>query len=403
MKNAFKLLFILMLFSNPISAQVDTIENEILNYRPSKSLIISKGRNLLINKLMEGDISKVKQIKDYLKRIEGDKYLSFLPEEYDIILYWTKEYDELIKNIQERNSDYLSQLFNRIPPQKDLLTFNLKEYSVKNVNKLKKQIFASDLNQDTKEFLSIYLDKILIDKRINPYAQDTVNEKAEVFIQKYPDSKYVPIVKEKVIYVIKSNEWSISQNLSGGYEVLTGNLSKNFTNPFRVGFSLNGNYKKISLFAGFHTGFMKSRKSISYSSGLVDAGKDMQIDVYEISSGYNVLNTRTFKVTPFGGMGLTSIYMLSDSLKCNNKSTKINLNNSTTYFLGVNFYIKLISKYWPKYNHNVSYPFIRIRYTYYLMGLENENQWMRGNMHYFTIGLGLMIKDFKQKSFSFKW
>jgi len=59
-------------------SQVDNTERQILYYDDSKSVIISKGRSLLLDKFLENDMDKVKEIKDYLiEKGEDDNSIKF--------------------------------------------------------------------------------------------------------------------------------------------------------------------------------------------------------------------------------------------------------------------------------------------------------------------------------------
>jgi len=53
---------ILTVTTYQLYCQVDSIERQILNYDDSKSVIISKGRSLLLDKFLENDKEKVKEI-----------------------------------------------------------------------------------------------------------------------------------------------------------------------------------------------------------------------------------------------------------------------------------------------------------------------------------------------------
>lgn len=83
----FQIALILLIFSNCLYSQVDSIKSQILNYEDSKSAIISKGRKLLLDKFIEGDLMKVKEVKDYLINTEDENYIAFYPSEYWFILY----------------------------------------------------------------------------------------------------------------------------------------------------------------------------------------------------------------------------------------------------------------------------------------------------------------------------
>ena len=107
-KHMIKTLFslTLILASTSLFGQNDSLKNEILDYSNTKTELISKGRTLLLDKFLEGDYSKVKEIKNYLiNDVENDDYLVLYPAEYWMILYWTQEYKELLNSIQNLDSD----------------------------------------------------------------------------------------------------------------------------------------------------------------------------------------------------------------------------------------------------------------------------------------------------------
>ncbi|MDD4756584.1 MAG: hypothetical protein PHG29_10945, partial [Prolixibacteraceae bacterium] len=71
-----KITLLLLTLSNCLFSQVDSIESQILNYEDSKSTIISKGRKLLLDKFVEEDLKKVREIKDYLVKTEDENYIA---------------------------------------------------------------------------------------------------------------------------------------------------------------------------------------------------------------------------------------------------------------------------------------------------------------------------------------
>jgi hypothetical protein len=100
MKNLIYIIVILFAVSE-LAAQPDDLKNEIASYQSSQLEIINKSRRMLLDKFKEGDIQKVKEIKDYLlndKSFEG--YMPLLFTERFCIYFWTREYTELLKQIK---------------------------------------------------------------------------------------------------------------------------------------------------------------------------------------------------------------------------------------------------------------------------------------------------------------
>ena len=195
MIKGFKITLILVLFSNCLFSQVDSIKSQIMQYEDSKSTIISKGRKLLLDKFIDGDLTKVREIKNYLVKTEDDNYIALYPEEYWFVLYWTKDYLELAENIQNFDSAKVDSYYTKIRPLNDMLYIKLNEKSFENESQIKKQIQESDLDSETKQILILNFDYLLIENRKDPYTQDNINNQADKFLKTYPSSIYDDFTK----------------------------------------------------------------------------------------------------------------------------------------------------------------------------------------------------------------
>ena len=270
------LLWILILVSNCLYGQVDSIKSQILGYEDSKSSIISKGRNLLLDKFIEGDLNKVKEIKDYLIKTEDSDYFALYPDEYWLILYWTKDYNELAEVIQQFDSLKNDSYRTRIRPLNDMLYSKLNEKSLNNEIQLKKQLQDSELDAETKKVLSMNLDVLLLDNKGKTiYARDSINEQADIFLETYSQSKYEDFTKKYIRFKLVPRDWGFACELFSGYSVYTGNLSDNYTNnvPFGVAFDIC--YKNFELYLRGYIGVNKTKKDFDYSLGTWEKGSRM--------------------------------------------------------------------------------------------------------------------------------
>ncbi len=382
------LIGILILFSNSLYCQVDSIKTQILDYSDSQSTIISKGRRLLLDKFVEGDIKKVKEVKDYLIQTEDSDYLALYPEEYWIILYWTKEYAELTENIQQLDSAKEASLRNRIRPLNDMLDYKLDEKSFANEAQLKKQIQDSELEPETKQFLSMHLDWLLLENRKTFSAQDSLNEQADNFLETYPQSKYEYFTKEYIRYKLVPGNWGFGYGIYGGYGKYSENLSENYKDNATFGLSFDVYYKNFELDLRMNTSGTKSKNDFSYSLGTFEKGSKMACDFFEASLGYAVFNNNRFRILPFAGIGTMSIHPITKDTEKTPELEEVSLDYTSTYVVGLNFDIKIGQKDAPKFYPSPSYGFIRIRYEYCMPRFEEKYDGMTGDMHYITIGFG---------------
>jgi hypothetical protein len=397
MMKGFQITLILLILSNCLYSQVDSIKSQILDYEDSKSTIISKGRKLLLDKFIEGDLMKVKDIKDYLIKNEDDNYFAFYPAEYWFVLYWTKDYSELTESLQSFDSTKVASYNTRIRPSNDMLYNKLKEKTIKNETQLKEQIQVSDLDSETKQILSLNIDWLLLENSKNIYAQDSLNERADNFLETYAQSKFDDFTKTYIRYKQVPKDWGMTFEFFSGYSIYTGNLSDNYTNNIPVGVAFDVCYKNFELYLRDYIGFNKTKKDFNYSLGTWEKGSRTMVFLPEASLGYVAYNDNRFKLSPFAGIGSMDISPTTKDKEETPELKEVSLEFTTTYILGINFDIKFGPKHTPKYSPKTSYGFMRIRYGYSIPRFEKKYDGMTGNMHYITIGFGGMARGLKRE------
>lgn len=353
------LLWILILVSNCLYGQVDSIKSQILGYEDSKSSIISKGRNLLLDKFIEGDLNKVKEIKDYLIKTEDSDYFALYPDEYWLILYWTKDYTELAEDIQHLDSAKVVSYSTRIRPLNDMLYSKLNEKSINNEIQLKRQLQDSELDAETNKVLSMNLDVLLFNyNRESIYAQDSINEQADIFLETYSQSKYEDFTKRYIRFKLVPKDWGFACEFFSGYSVYTGNLSDNYTNNVPIGIAFDICYKNFELYLRDYIGFNKTKKDFDYSLGTWEKGSRMNVILPEASIGYVVYNDNRFKLSPFAGIGSMDISPTTNETEKTPELKEVSLELTTTYVLGANLDIKFGKKNMPKYLPKTEYGFV---------------------------------------------
>lgn len=397
MLKGFKISLFLIVFSNTVYSQIDSIKTQILQNEDSKSTIISKGRKLLLDKFVEGDLKKVKEIKDYLIKTEDTDYFAFYPVEYWLILYWTNDYSELAESIQQSDSVKFASYNTRIRPLNDMLYYKLVEKSFSDEAQLKKQIQESDLDAETKKILNMNLDLLLIKNKQTIYAQDSLNEQADEFLETYPQSKFKNYTKTYIRYKLVPKDWGMAVEFFSGYSIFTDKLSESYTNNVPIGVAFDICYKNLELYLRDYIGFNKTKKDMDYSLGTWRKDSRTMVYLPEASLGYVAYNHNRFKIAPFAGIASMSICPPTFETEKTPELEEVSLAFTTTYVLGFNFDIKFGPNNAPKYSPNSSYAFMRIRYGYSIPRFEKKYDGMTGNMQYITIGFGVMSRGLKRE------
>ena len=396
MIKGFKISLILLVLSHCLYSQDTSVESQILDYEDSKSAIISKGRHLLLDRFVEGDLQKVNEIKDYLTDIEDQDYFAFYPAEYWFILFWTKDYTEMAESIQEFDTAQIASYNTRIRPLDDMLYDKLLEKTFNNETEIKTQIQESEIDLEIKQVIILNLDRLLLGNRETIYAQDTLNQNVDSFLESYSQSNFGEYTKEYIRYKEVPKNWGMAFEFFTGYSVYTGGLSENYTNNIPLGVAFDICYKNIELYLRDYIGFNKTKKDMDYTMGTFEEGSRTMVFLPEASLGYVVYNDNRFKLSPFAGIGSMDISATSIDVDEVPELEEVALEFTTTYILGINFDIKFGPKKTPKYSPKSSYGFMRIRYAYCMPQFENKYDGMTGNMHYITIGFGGMSRGLKR-------
>ena len=347
-----------------------------------------------LDKFLENDIEKVKEIKNYLiEKADTKNYIVFYTVEYWLILYWTNEYEELSKSIKEFNSDVLESYKTQIRPPHDMLSTKLKLKSSENASSLIDMMQDANIDTETKEILVLNFETI-IKNDLYQY-QDTLNTKADEFLKTYQNTEYKKFVKEFIKYTLVERQGGAAVDICSGYGIFTKKLKDNYTNNIiPIGLGLDVCYQRLELYLRAYIGISTTKKDFEYSTGIFKKGSQTNVYLYEASLGYAILNNDRIKISPFAGIGGIEICAPENDLKKKPELEELSI-STFNCMMGVNLDIKLGKRQYLFYPKS-DYTFLRIRYAYNTPKFRKKHD-ISGNMHYITVGIGWFGRGVKRK------
>ena len=375
-----------------LSGQRDSIQKAIMNYGDSKSVLISKGRSLLLDKFLEEDFIKIKEIKDYLiSEVANNDYAVFYPLEYWLILYWTREYNELIEVIKETDSLELASFQKKIKPLNDLLFTKVRDKSRESKAFLIGSVSNSELKPVDKEFLKMNLNFLLSGEDYTLIDQDYLNNQADDFLNDFPDSDYEEFTRKYIRFKYRASNWGMGMDFFTGYGIYTGSLSDAFRNHVPIGIAFDISYKRLTLYLRDYISFNKSKLDISYPEVIWPEGSRAQVFLPEASLGYVVADSKKLKLTPFAGISAADISPSTADEEDDPGLEDVGLEYTTTWTVGLNLDLKMSAFRSPLASTGgteQNYWFIRFRYAFNLPQFTGKYPGFDGNIHYLVIGVG---------------
>ena len=399
---------ILTIFTFQLFCQIDSVERQILNYDDAKSVIISKGRSLLLDKFLENDMDKVKEIKNYLiEKGEDENYIALYPAEYWLVLYWTNEYEELLTSIMKFEMPFVEYHFyptsitrfysskydNRIFPLPDMLYAKLLQYSKEKEDEIITQIQSANISFEKKTFLLMNFESLI--KKSESY-QDTLNTQADSYVKTYPDSEYNDYIKKYIKYKFVLGNLGVAFEFFFGMNFPMGEIKNDYGDDVLGGGAIDVYYKKFEFVLRMFGGSLSLKKDMDYSKGVYPKDSTMTAFLPELSFGYAVFENHRIKLAPFLGIGGLFIHTSSENRKKIPELKELSVSAFTLNF-GTSFDIRFSKKPKYKYYPNSFDGFIRIRYNFCLPIYSNQYDAVSGQMHTITIGIGCFARDLKRE------
>ena len=385
--------FLFICFSSFVSSQ--DIASSIKNYELSKSDIISRGRNLVLDSYIAGDLDKVNEAYLYLNtKVADENYAAFNSFEQIYLGVLTKNYSfslqEILRIDSISKSDPLIRRKTQIKPNSDQLSGKLAENSFIYLQNMYKNIEASKLSAVDKSMLTLILNDIF--KANNPKEglkmkdkiQGEINKQCDSFLASYPHSVYEHYVRNYIRYIVGPSDYGFGMDFSIGY-ANAGSKHNYIKDGFTAGFGWDFHRKKLGLFTRINIIGTTTKKEFYFSPTIIlPSGSSVTYFVPELSVGYETLNNKSVTLIPFAGI---SGYFCDPVQADKDKQPELKNQELGTfsYQVGLNCDIKFKNNRTNPYLQNeFSYNGIRLR-AMYLIPASNKPE-LRGSQFMVTAG-----------------
>lgn len=399
MKNTI-LLFTFISISVISVAQTDSIATRIRNYEDSKSVIISKGRALLLDEFLAGDLQKVGEVMTYFrKEVDDADYITLYPNEEWLLCYWIKDYSLLKSCLLQYDSVFITNFRRKIRPQTDLLSQKVEERTAGSFDILQQELTFSELDQSDREFYSFLLKYLLLDGSQIHQMQDSINVECKEYIAKYPGSEFNPFIRKYFLVEYKQNKWGMGFEFFSGYGIFTGDLGKCFTNNIPFGVEFDINYKKLVLYLRDYIGFGKTLRDMAFGEFTWKEDSRSSIVMGGATLGYHIIDNRFARIAPFAGINATYVSATEkDKKEMGAEYETIGpAGASVTAGLNIDFKLRKRKQVQVQYMPVNEYTFIRLRFEYNHPPFAGKYDAYAGNIYNITLGVGGFASKIKRK------
>lgn len=409
MKHRTLLILLAFLASTLLSAQSnDSIRNAIMNQRDTDMQLLTKGRSLIIEQLNKGDIVGMRDTKNFLVDEMEDAYKVFTIGEYWLLSLWTEDYSTVLFESEEFAREFPMR-FNSATPTRFLTTAMLRmiaendglheKLGIKSAESyipLSVYIDEAELEKDEKEFLKLLLFSMVFTPD-NPEdeAMKEVNERATTFLDAYQESDHAEYARRFIRYEYAVGNWGAGYELALGYGNAFGELQNNFRGGFALGFAFELLYKQAHFNVRFNIVSSKTRNDITMNRITWPAGTMGNFFTADFSAQYPLYKSRAIKLMPFVGVGAVGIGPVEKVKKDYPEMENFKELSAFSYLAGMDFRFN----FWDK-EVNLAHDgglYLNLRYSYYFPNYSKKHDFLNGNLHLITLGIGGFGRPMKRK------
>jgi hypothetical protein len=388
----FTLLFLQILFCTSLFGQSDSLFIKPQIKEPSRSELISKYRNILLDNIIANDKVKTRETFYYiLQQLDDNNYIALYQTEKWMIAYLLNDFPFIISDITNSDSTSMVNRKNAVFPGRDQLYMHLSKRLLTQKEIVDNQISnAPDLSDRDKSFIQLILKALVIPN--DGHYEQTLNLASTKYLTQYPGSIYDDYVRRVLHYEYIPKGFSLGVEFYSGASILNPALRKGFASGGIFGFGFIWGIDKVQIntracivFSSLHTDF-------PFASTTWQTGASAQLFLPEISVSYPIDLGKKFVLSPIAGISWFSASPPQDDIDKNSSLKNVEINSQAAPCFGFEIGREFSSYFSPfdsPYKYKRGYYSYHLRYTIQQTRFSSRYDSMNGVIH--TIALCIKL------------
>ncbi|MDD2797747.1 MAG: hypothetical protein PHV20_04060 [Bacteroidales bacterium] len=383
-----------------LSSHIKAQNFEKLNAQETKSDIIYKYRNLLIDKIVANDTAQAKTLlQEFNSSIDETYYVTLYPAEKWLLSILLKDYKSISRDVQMMDSTTLVKLNRRVQPKDDQLHQIIYQKIIDQKKEVTEEIEnCSSISDEDRSLFLLILDVYASTSPRSKY-YDEINSQSTKFINNYPKSSYNDYIKRNIRFEYKPAGFSMGMEIYSGASILTGRTNESLSSggTFGLGFIWGYNSFQLNTRAAFV--FSGLKKDIDYKGYTWQNSERAQLMLPEVSLGYKFMPSKKISVSPIVGVGWLMISPYQNDQDKNVDLKNIEIISKASPVLGIDFGWEFANMFY--YNDLYQKPMsnfssLNIRYTVQPIAFSAPYVGMNGLTHNISISFKFGIGSAKR-------
>lgn len=401
MKKIHLITLLVALLGQVLFAQNDSLETAILNYENKHLVLIQNGRSMLMEHVMANELEKATSVQHYLEtKVENEDYIVLFEFEKWLLDIWAGRHYKILTQFRNLSDSTLTFEGNRgVPPPHDLLADKLVQQVVAQKSTIFQKLEESGLVVQDREFLKLFTNWLIYIGESNTVSQAQINEQSSQYLVTYPHSDFKYFVGTAINQEMVTGG-GLDVEFFSGYGGYTGNLKSHFGHHIPFGVAFNAYFKKWIFGIRDHISVGKLDQPIDLAGVTWKENNNFNHIIFELSTGYMLLNNHRLSFFPFGGIGFHDISPQENQVKNNADLEGIHIGFIASPVIGANLDFKIRTN--PKQKAILGgYGTFRIRTGYCPTNFTKKQAGVSGHSYYIAVGFGIVAQK-TSKKYKFK-
>jgi hypothetical protein len=290
MKRNLILLSIAILFSINSFSQIG---DEIVSYVDSTEMLVHKGRKMMLNELSSNNLTRTKEIYEYLSDATMNEYHSAFYYLEDIYINMLAGDWESVEKFMLEYEKYKDKI---IYPNSQVLVKKLYDMILINGQAILSDCRSSGMDEQAKMLIEVLLVYIETESWDEEY-----NDKLLAYKRKFNNQKYKSFENGFMPGKIMKYSWNFS--FGSGMVFTTNELSSNFSNNASYNMGMDFNIHKVFTSVYIHGANLKLQEPFMVYSGIdtlkFELNENFSYLDAGLKTGYFVLRNNRFNVAPY--------------------------------------------------------------------------------------------------------